>query len=329
MEIFLSGSVLVTGATGFIGSALIVALHRLNTPLRAAILPGKEGISLPEEVERVVVPPLSESSDYTAALMGVDFVVHLAARVHVLLDQVSNPLNEFRKVNVHGTERLARQAAAAGVKRMVFLSSVKVNGEGMSRPFTENDTPVPESPYGVSKHEAEQALLRVAAETCLEVVIIRSPLVYGPGVKANFLHLLKTVDKGMPLPFAGVRNRRSFVYVGNLVNAIILCMTHPKAANQIYLVSDGEDISTPELIRRLGFALDKPTRLVTIPPFVIRFSGRVFGKSEAVKRLVESLQIDCSKIRRELGWHPLYTMEQGLRETVEWYKNNARHQDRS
>jgi len=205
------------------------------------------------------------------------------------------------------------------VKRLVFLSSVKVNGEGRLNPYTETDEPKPEDPYGVSKHEAEEILRKVAAETGLEVVIIRPPLVYGPGVKANFLRLLRVADCGVTLPLGSINNKRSFVYLGNLVDAIAVCMKHPGAAGQTYLVSDGEDVSTPELIRRVALSLGKPARLLPFPPGMLHLAGRLSGNSDAVERLIGSLQVDSSKLRRELGWHPPFTMEQGLKETAEWY----------
>ncbi|MRR05884.1 MAG: SDR family oxidoreductase [Deltaproteobacteria bacterium] len=321
-------NVLITGATGFIGTALIKRLDNVECQLHAMVRPGKHLGNLPTTIQQIVVRTLLGNTEFNDALHKIDAIVHLAARAHVMVESSTDPLSEYRAINTAGTEHLARQAAAAGVKRLVFLSSVKVNGEGRSEPFTEEDLPVPSCPYGVSKQEAEQALRRVSAETGLEVVILRPPLVYGAGVKGNFLRLLKAVDRGFPLPFGRIRNKRSFIYLGNLVDIIAICLTHPKAANQIFLVSDGEDISTPELTRRVAVALGRPTRLLTFPALVLRISGWLFGKSAAVKRLVESLRIDSSKIHSELGWHPSYTMEQGLRETAEWFKNNARNQDR-
>ena len=211
-------------------------------------------------------------------------------------------------------------AAINGVKRFVYVSSVKVNGEGCEKPFTEHDIPAPEDPYGVRKWEAEQMLRKVAGDTGLEIVILRPPLVYGPGVKANFLSLFKIVDRGIPLPLASINNHRSLIYLGNFVDAITTCINHHKAADQTYLVSEGEDVSTAELIRRVAAALGRPARLFPFPPSFMRFTGKLFGKSGAVERLVGSLTIDSSKIRRELGWMPPYTMEQGLKETAEWFK---------
>ena len=236
-------------------------------------------------------------------------------------ETVSNPLSEFRRVNVAGTEQLVLMAEKAGVRRFVFLISIGVNGSiTHGQPSTEADKPCPYSPYTQSKFEAEQVILRITSETGMEVVIIRPPIVYGTGNPGNILQLLNVIAKGWPLPFASIKNLRSFIFVENLVDAIVTCINHPKAAVQTYLVSDGEDISTPELIRKVSAALGRPARLFPFPPSLIRFAGKLFGKSDAVERLVGSLTIDSSKIQRELGWKPPYTMEQGLKETGEWFK---------
>ena len=313
-------NVLVTGATGFVGSALINRLNCENFDLRAAVLSEECTEHLPAAVETVVVKPLSEATDYTDALRGRDVVIHLAARVHVMEEDAADPLAEFRRVNVAGTERLARQAASAGVRRLVFLSSVKVNGEGREASYTEDDPPAPEDPYGISKQEAEDRLRQVSAETNLEVVIVRPPLVYGPGVKANFRRLLETVDRGVPLPFACLRNKRSFIGLSNLVDAVALCATLPQAAGNSYLVSDGENVSTPELVRMIATALGRPARLFPVPLALMRLAGALAGKGAAVDRLAGSLTVDTSKIRRELGWQPPFTMEQELAKTAEWFR---------
>jgi len=310
--------ILVTGADGFIGTRLCSELQKRGCSVRGTLW---QPASLPDGCESVVIDDISRATDWSAALQGVDTIIHLAARVHVMDDNTVNPLEEFRKVNVAGTERLAKQAAAAGVRRMVFMSSVKVNGEGRQEPHTEADPPDPEDAYGVSKQEAEDMLRRVAKETGLEVVIIRSPLVYGPGVKANFLKLLTTVWRGFPLPFGDILNHRSFIGLGNLVDAIIACTTHPKAAWNTYLVSDGEDVSTPELVRRIAVSLGRQARLFPFPSSILRIVGKLTGKSDAVNRLLGSLTVDISKIRRELGWKPPFTMAKGLAETAEWFRN--------
>lgn len=311
---------LITGATGFVGRSLCEKMLNSGWLVRGTVRSGKYLTGIPTGVEIVQIQSIGPTTDWSLVLNGVGVVVHLAARVHVMNDTVADPLAAFREVNVVGTERLARMAAASGVKRFVFLSSVKVNGEGGNRPYTEQDISAPEDAYGVSKWEAEQALRKIAAETGLEVVIIRPPLVYGPGVKANFLRMLGVINRGILLPLASINNRRSLIYLENLVDAIITCINHPKAAGQTYQVSDGEDVSTPELIRRVAAALGRPARLFPFPPSLLRFAGKLFGKSDAVERLVGLLTIDNSKIRRELGWKPPYTMEQGLKETAEWFK---------
>ena len=314
--------VLVTGANGFVGKALGKRMVLNGWHVRGAVRSAEQAATakLPAGVDVVPIKSIGANTDWSDALSGVDVVVHLAARVHVMNDTSSYPLSAFRQVNVAGTERLARMAAINGVKRFVYVSSIKVNGEGCEKPFTEYDIPAPDDPYGVSKWEAEQVLHKVAKDTGLEVVIFRPPLVYGPGVKANFLSLFKIVDRGIPLPLAGINNHRSLIYLRNLVDAIVTSVNHPKAAGQTFLVSDGEDVSTPELIRRVAAALGRPARLFPFPPSLMRFAGKLLGKSDAIERLVGSLTIDSSKIRRELGWKPPYTMEQGLKETAEWFK---------
>jgi nucleoside-diphosphate-sugar epimerase len=268
------------------------------------------------------VGAIDGSTDWTSALQGVDTVIHLAARVHVMKDISVDPLAEFLKVNLHGTENLAQQAARAGVKRLVYASSVKVNGEHTSggRPFTESDQAAPQDPYGVSKWQAEQALLRIAHETGLEIVVVRPPLVYGPGVKGNFISLLAAIDKGMPLPLAGAHNARSLLYVGNLVDALIACATHPAAAGQTYLVSDGEDVSTAILVEKIAEALGRSSRSFYFPPGLLRAVATLLGRAEQIDRLFGSLRVSDQKLRGELGWVPPYTMEQGLRATADWYR---------
>jgi nucleoside-diphosphate-sugar epimerase len=315
-----SSAIFMTGASGFVGTALIQRLSRDNVRLTAGVLAGEDARHLPAEVERVTVEPLSDSSDYSTALQYSDIVIHLAARVHIMQDTAEDPLLEFRKVNSHGTERLARQAANAGVRRFVFISTIKVHGEETAVPYREDSPFAPLDPYGISKVEAEAALQRVAAETGLEVVVVRSPLVYGPGVKANFLQLMSIVSRGVPLPFLSIRNKRSLVFVENLVDALATCATHSDAAGQAFLVSDGEDVSTPELIRAVASALGRPSRLLPFASGLMRIAGKMFGKSAAVERLLGSLQVDCSKIRKELGWTPPHTVKQGLEKTAEWFK---------
>lgn len=311
--------IFVTGATGFVGHFLCGRLLKDGHAVRGTLLESESPSSLPEGVEPVMIEPLGPDTPWQQALAGVDTIIHLAARVHIMDDKAADPLTEFRKVNVEGTARLAREAAKAGVKRFVFISSIKVNGEESSVPYTPASPPNPTAPYGISKWEAEQALRTIEAETGLEVVVIRPTLVYGPGVKANFLKMMQTVQRGIPLPFASIQNKRSLIYVGNLVDALATCAIHPAAAGQTYLVSDGDDVSTPELIRSTASALGVPARLLPFPMSLMKLAGKLTGKSGAVNRLTGSLTVDSSKIRQELGWKPPFTMEQGLREAVRWF----------
>lgn len=308
--------ILVTGASGFISGALVRCLVGDGRAVRAAFR--REAANSPVGVQVVTVGNLDPGQDWCAALQGVDVIVHTAARVHVMSDMAADPLAEFRRVNVAGTLNLARQAAAAGVRRFVFLSSVKVHGEATSQghPFTEDDVPAPQDPYGQSKLEAEQGLRILAAQTGMEVVIIRPPLVYGPGVRANFAALIRAVARGVPLPLASVDNHRSMVALDNLVDLIVTCMNHPAAANQTFMVSDGHDLSTPALIRGLAQAMGKSSRLFACPPALLRFAAKVMGKADTVDRLCGNLQVDITKAQTLLGWCPPVTVEEGLRRTV-------------
>ena len=304
---------LVTGANGFVGRSLCAGLARQGHAVRAAVRSANAWIV---GVEPVVVGSISAETDCFAALHGVDAVVHLAARVHVMHDTASDPLAEFRAANVDVTLNLARQAAAAGVKRFVFISSVKVNGESTQpgQAFTEADPPDPQDAYGQSKYEAEQGLCQISAQTGMEVVIIRPPLVYGLGVKANFSALMRAVQRGWPLPLGAItHNRRSLVALDNLVDFIVTCITHPAAANQTFLVSDGEDLSTTDLLRRMGRALGKPARLLPVPPALLKLGAALLGKPELAQRLCGSLQVDISKTRQLLGWVPPLSVDEGLR----------------
>ncbi len=311
---------LITGANGFVGNALCAEAVARGFAVRGAtrtvfdLAIGVRDVG----VENIAVGDINANTDWHDAVLNCDVVIHLAARVHVMTDAADDPLAEFRLVNTIGTERLARCAAASGVKRLVYVSSIKVNGEATSGDarFFEQDQPNPQDAYGVSKWEAEQALHRVAAETGLEVVIVRPPLVYGAGVKGNFAQMLRVVALGFPLPFASVKNKRDLVYVGNLVDALITCATHPEAAGNTYLVSDGEAVSTPNLLRGLAKALGVSSRVFAWPIGLLKLAGALFGKADQVERLVGSLQVDSSKIHRELGWLPPYSLQQGLVKTV-------------
>jgi UDP-glucose 4-epimerase len=263
-----------------------------------------------------VIGDINGATDWTTALNGCDAVVHLAARVHMMRDHACDPLALYRATNTEATLNLARQAAHAGVKRFVFISTIKVNGEGRDTAYRETDTPALEDAYAISKWEAEQGLRRIEQETGLEVAILRPPLVYGPGVKANFLRLMQTVQKGWPLPLGAIRNRRSLLYLGNFVDAIQLCVEHPAAAGQTFLLDDGEPVSTPDLIRALARAMGRPARLLAVPVGVLELAGALLGKRAAVARLAGSLYVDSSAIRSRLGWTPPFSMEAGLAATV-------------
>ena len=269
-----------------------------------------------------VVQGLSAGSDWSAAVLKQDAVIHAAARVHVMKDQMSNPLAGYRCVNVDGTLQLAKQAAAAGVKRFIFISSVKVNGEATlpGIPFSAEDAPAPLDPYGVSKLEAEQGLREISAQTGMEVVIVRPPLVYGPGVKANFASMMLWVARGVPLPLGSIRNSRSMVALDNLVDLLVTCLKHPAAAGQTFLVSDGEDVSTTQLLRRTAQAMGKPSRLLPVPVDLLQWGAALAGKRDVAQRLCGSLQVDISKTRQLLGWSPPLTLDQGLKKAVEGLK---------
>lgn len=306
--------VLVTGANGFVGRAVCEKLLEQGYSVRGAV----RTLACPSGVESVKVADIDAETDWSKILSDVDVVIHLAARVHVMQDEAEDPLAEFLRINKAGSEHLARCAAASGVKRMVYVSSIKVNGEKTQngRRFSDRDSPAPQDPYGISKWEAEQVLQNVACETGLEVVIVRPPLVYGAGVKGNFAQMLHAVRRGIPLPFGSVRNQRDLIYVGNLADALITCAMHPAAAGQTYLLSDNAPVSTPELLRKLAQALGVPSRVFPFPLVLLKVAGRLTGKSMQVDRLLGSLQVDSAKIRRELDWSPPFTLQQGLQKTV-------------
>jgi nucleoside-diphosphate-sugar epimerase len=303
----------ISGATGFVGRALVARCAEKGWGVRALVRNTSEAVLA--NVRYCTVGDLSEEVDLRSVIAGVDVLVHAAARVHVMIDTAGDPSAAFRLVNTTGTLRLARQAAQAGVKRFVFISSVKVNGEStrVAEPFQETDTPHPVDPYGVSKCEAEAGLRSLARETGMEVVIIRPPLVYGPGVKANFASLMRAVQRGWPLPLGAIQNRRSMVALDNLVDFIITCTTHPRAANETFLVSDGQDLSTTELVRSLATACQRPARLVPLPLQVLTVLGRLCGRQGAVERLGGNLQVDITKARTLLGWAPPVAVKEGLR----------------
>ncbi|MEW5967254.1 MAG: SDR family oxidoreductase [Pseudomonadota bacterium] len=302
--------ILLTGANGFVGRALG---DRLAEGGHVVVPVVRRPCGLAGEV---AIGDMGGQTAWGEALQTCAAVVHLAARVHVMHDTVADPLSLYRATNTDATLNLARQAAQAGAKRFVFVSSIKVNGEGRDEPYRETDAPVPEDAYAISKWEAEQGLWRIAQETGLEVVVLRPPLVYGPGVKANFKRLLDTVARGWPLPLGAVENRRSLLYLGNFVDAIRVCVEHPDAAGQTFLVDDGRPVSTPELIRAVAHAMGRPARLLAVPVGVLEFAATLLGKRAAVQRLTGSLWLDSSLIRARLGWTPPFTLGQGLDATV-------------
>jgi nucleoside-diphosphate-sugar epimerase len=307
---------LITGANGFVGKAVCeqAMLHGLSVKGALRIHGGMPGC-----IEPFVVGEINVATDWGIALRDVNIVVHLAARVHVMHDTAADRLTAFRNVNVGGTLHLARQAAAAGVKRFVFISSVKVNGESTppGRAFTEADVPNPQDAYGQSKHEAEQGLRQLSAETDMEVVIIRPPLVYGPGVKSNFAALMRAVQRGWPLPLGAVNNQRSLVALDNLVDLIVSCISNPQAANQTFLVSDDQDLSTTELVRGMAQAAGELARLLPVPVWALQAGASLLGKGDAVQRLCGNLQVDITKAYTLLGWRPVVTMDEQLAKMFE------------
>jgi nucleoside-diphosphate-sugar epimerase len=315
-------SLLLTGATGFVGQHLVSELKRRNLPYQIAVRTQAGNSAQPNCIS---VGDINAHTAWSQALEGVTDVVHLAARVHITQETSSDAYAAFRAVNTAGTLNLARQAAAAGVRRFVFLSSVKVNGEGSPHAYLETDTPAPEDAYAVSKWEAEQGLWEISAKTRMQLVILRIPLVYGPGVGANFLQLLHTVNKGWPLPLGDIENRRSLLYIGNLVDAIRLVLEHPDAANKLYLLSDGQDIFTSQLVELIAKALNKPPRLFAVPQGLLRAVAGVLGKSSAVDRLFGSLYLESAKFRQDLGWVPPFSLQEGLNETASWYQRSLRN----
>ena len=313
--------ILVTGSTGFVGGAVTQRLlqERSFGGVVAAVRSSLQ--QPPAEHLKVKLCDLGPLTDWSDPLEGVTGVVHCAARVHVMQDATRDPLQAYREVNVQGTLTLAGQAAAAGVRRFVFISSIKVNGESTQpgKSFFADDIAAPLDPYGVSKMEAEKGLREIASQTGMEVVIIRPPLVYGPGVKANFLAMMRWLSRGIPLPLGAIDNRRSLVALDNLVDLIVTCIDHPAAANQTFLVSDGEDLSITDLLRCMGRALGKPARLLPVPPALLKAGAALVGKPELAQRLCGSLQVDISKTRELLGWTPPISVDEGLRRAAEGF----------
>ncbi|PMY40863.1 NAD-dependent dehydratase [Pseudomonas sp. GW456-L14] len=319
----LNKNILLTGVTGFVGGAIL--RHLCDRPEYSIRVVTRNPAVFPGVVKNsVLLGDLNSTQSWGDALKGIDVVVHSAARVHVMNEQAVDPLSEFRKVNVDGTLNLANQAVASGVKRFIFISSVKVNGEETTagNKYTADGVVHPVDDYGISKSEAEQGLLKISAETGMQVVIIRPVLVYGPGVKANFLNMMKLVGKGFPLPLLSIENKRSFVALDNLVDFVALCIKHPRAANQIFLVSDGDDLSTPELLRKMARALGKKVILLPFPVRLLRAAARLMGKENITDRLCGSLEVDISKNQELLGWTPPLSVDNALLKTAKHYLGN-------
>lgn len=323
-------NVLITGANGFIGSSIVMKLVTLDDyKVRVAVR--KKGVIFPDSVEVFENLDVSAETDWTRALEKIDIVVHCAARVHIMKDISKDPISDFRKINTDGTLNLARQAELSGAKRFVFLSSLGVNGEKtIGHPFKADDTPHPHSPYTQSKMEAEIGLMEVSKKNKMSVVIIRPPLVYGENAPGNFGSLISMVKKPIPLPLGAVKNKRSFVFLDNLVDMIICCLRHPNAANQVFLVSDDEDLSTTQLIKKIGKALGKSVFLLPIPVFILMASAKFIGKAKVAQQLLGTLQVDIEKTKSRLGWTPPFSVDDALRKTanrkskIRPYKLNSR-----
>ena len=310
-----SMTALVTGANGFIGKSLCAELLRQGQPARAAVRSATTQI---DNIDTVPVGDINSQTDWQCALQGINAVIHLAGRVHEIKDNAADPLAAFRKVNVEGTINLARQALDANVQRFIFISSIKVNGEATPReqPYTADDQPAPLDPYGISKLEAENALRQLANGTNMEIVIIRPPLVYGPGVKANFNSMMQALKQGLPLPLGAIHNKRSLVSQDNLIDLIVTCLKHPAAANQTFLAGDGEDMSTTELLQRMSKALGKPAKLFPVPIWALKMGAMLLAQNDMAKRLCNSLQVDISKTCNLLDWIPPMSVDDALKKTA-------------
>lgn len=312
--------VLVTGVSGFIGQQLCQSLNDRDYFISAAVRRiNPEDCFIADKT--IVVGDINKETNWSDALQDVDYIVHLAGRAHVMHETSLDPLFEFCKVNSDGTINLAQQAVKAGVKRFIYISTIKVNGEAtyQDQQFTEKDKVNLVDPYAISKHEAEQALYQLSEETGIEVVCIRPPLVYGPGVKANFYNMMKWLYKGIPLPFGSIHNKRSLVALDNLIDLIITCIEHPSAANQTFLVSDGEDLSTSELLHRVAKALDKKSYMLAVNQSILELFFKLLGKKDLAQRLCGSLQVDISKARKLLNWTPPINVDEGLKKTAQHF----------
>ncbi|MBC3935991.1 SDR family oxidoreductase [Undibacterium sp. CY7W] len=309
--------VLITGASGFVGQALTAHMLELGYHL---ICPTRQPLTTQhDDMRNPLITGLDAQTDWTEYLQQAGAVIHCAARVHVMHETATDPLSLFRALNVDASVNLARQAAAAGVKHFIYLSSVKVNGERSlpGHPLSEEDIAATHDPYGLSKYEAERALLTIGKKTSMAITIVRPPLIYGPGVKANFLSMMQAVRRGIPLPLASINNQRSLVYIGNLTHFLTHCLYHPQAKNEVFQVSDNQDLSTPALLKACAQALQVKPRLFAFPPGWLSVLARISGRPGIADRLCESLQVDISKARRQLGWEPPFTVAQGLQYTAE------------
>jgi UDP-glucose 4-epimerase len=317
----IKGRILVTGASGFIGRHLCLFLKETGWVVRAAVR--SDAGDIPGVDDHIRVGDINGSTDWTKALKDVDHLIHLAGRAHIMREHLRDPASVYHQVNVLGTRRLADQAAQAGVKRFIFASSAKVNGE--SGFFTEKDLPQPKGDYALSKLNAEKEVITVCGNSAMQEVILRLPLVYGPGVKANFLQLIRPVERGIPLPFKSIRNKRSFIYTGNLCDIMELCLSHPAAAKQLFLAGDGADISTPELISVIAGAFKKKACLFSCPVSILRITGLLTARAAAISRLTDSLCVRTEKFSTLTGWKPRFSVEEGITKTVGFYKDK-RHE---
>ena len=308
-------NILITGATGFIGRAVLHELLNHSAHQVTALIRGASD-ALAHGIDKIVVASIDGTTQYHDSLRGIDVIIHTAAQVHK--SENSGSRKTYQDINVEGTLNLANQALASGVKRFIFISTIKVNGEYThpSEPFTADSPPAPVDPYAISKYEAEQALLALSKKSEFETVIIRPPLVYGPGVKANFLKLMNLIHKGLPLPFGSITNKRSLVSIGNLVNLICTCIDHPNAANNIFLVSDDDDLSTIELSQKLAASMGTNNKFINIPPSLLFSMAFVLGKHNLANRLLRDLQADVTKTKTMLDWRPSTCVDDAIQETA-------------
>lgn len=311
-------TVFVTGAAGFVGQRLCAQLHSMKGWRLIGLVRQAPNAELVESLDDVVIADLCQKPDLQASLVGIDVIVHLASRVHNMKGKAS--LAAYRASNVEAARHLVNEAVRARVKRLIFVSTVKVNGEETTvQPFSGDQAPAPEDAYAQSKLEAEEEIRRIAKGTDLEVVILRPPLVYGPGVRANFLSLLRLASRSWPLPLGSVRNKRSILHVDNLIDAIVVAATSPAAANRTFTISDDGSVSTPDLVKKLGAGMGRQPKLIPFPVCALKFFGRLFGLSRQVSRLIVSLEADNSKFKAVTGWKPGKSTDEGLRETVSWF----------